>query len=273
MLTIPQQINSTRNGNQGFFAMLAELKVMLAEHKADVLKAVDDKIKDKIPGLSSILESVKGKDADPEEVAKLLLESPEFVDKLKEYLPTETDIKNYLKPLIPKVKDGYTPKKGVDYNDGKDANVDEITRRVSLLMPLAKQGMQGDAGKDGSPDTGEEIAQKLNTLEDVVDQKVIKGLGKWQKMVMRMIKESIKPYLHGGGSSTSTSTGSGYQLTTSGTVNGTNKVFAFATAPNAIVVDTVPMKRLQADGVTANWTGTTTITLTVAPNDVIFGIA
>jgi len=63
----------------------------------------------------------------------------------------------------------------------------------------------------------------------------------------------------------------GYQ-SPSGTVNGSNTVFVFSTAPNAIVVDGVPMQKTQSDS-TANWTGTTTITLSVAPNFDIFGIA
>lgn len=45
-----------------------------------------------------------------------------------------------------KGKDGYTPIKGVDYFDGKN----------------------------GSPDTGEQIVEKINTLENVIDIKTIK---------------------------------------------------------------------------------------------------
>lgn len=50
-------------------------------------------------------------------------------------------------------KNGYIPIKGLDYTDGKD----------------------GEPGKDGSPDTPEQIASKLNTLDGVIDAKVIKG--------------------------------------------------------------------------------------------------
>ena len=39
-----------------------------------------------------------------------------------------------------------------------------------------KDGKDGVNGKDGSPDTPEEIVVKLNTLEKVLDRKVIKGL-------------------------------------------------------------------------------------------------
>lgn len=64
--------------------------------------------------------------------------------------------------------------------------------------------------------------------------------------------------------------GSTYQVPTSGSVNGTNTVFVWTTAPNVIVVDGVPKHKTQSDG-TTNWTGTTTTTLSVAPNYDIFG--
>jgi len=65
--------------------------------------------------------------------------------------------------------------------------------------------------------------------------------------------------------------GGGYQAPT-GTVNGINAVFTFAIAPNAIVVDNVPLRKVASDG-TINWTGTTVITLSVAPNFDIYATA
>ncbi len=70
----------------------------------------------------------------------------------------------------------------------------------------------------------------------------------------------------GGGGST------GFQQPT-GTVNGTNTVFVFTTAPKVISVDQGRvMQKVSSDG-TVNWTGTTTVTLTIAPTFDIFGIA
>lgn len=63
----------------------------------------------------------------------------------------------------------------------------------------------------------------------------------------------------------------GFQQPT-GTVNGSNAVFVFVSAPNVISVDHATFQKTSSDG-TANWTGTTTITLAVAPNTDIFGIA
>lgn len=65
--------------------------------------------------------------------------------------------------------------------------------------------------------------------------------------------------------------GSGYQAAT-GTVDGSNKIFSFAAEPQAVSVDGQTLQKTASDG-TVNWTGTTTITLTVAPTRDIFGFA
>ena len=68
------------------------------------------------------------------------------------------------------------------------------------------------------------------------------------------------------------SSSGGYQVAT-GTVNGVNTVFIFATEPNVIVVDQGrTMQKTSSDG-TVNWTGTTTVTLTIAPNFDIYAVA
>lgn len=59
-------------------------------------------------------------------------------------------------------------------------------------------------------------------------------------------------------------------LTATGTVNSSNTAFTFASAPNVIVVDDVPKQKTSSDG-TVNWTGTTSIVLTVAPTFDVFG--
>lgn len=55
---------------------------------------------------------------------------------------------------------------------------------------------------------------------------------------------------------------------TSGTVNGSNTVFTFAQAPKVVILDnaTVMNKQNITPDATVNWTGSTTITLTQAPN-------
>lgn len=66
--------------------------------------------------------------------------------------------------------------------------------------------------------------------------------------------------------------GGGFQQPT-GTVNGTNKVFVWSTEPNVIIVDQGrAMQKVSSDG-TVNWTGTTTTTLTEAPQYDIYATA
>ncbi len=57
--------------------------------------------------------------------------------------------------------------------------------------------------------------------------------------------------------------------TPTGTVNGSNTSFTYSAAPNVIVVDGVEKRKTSADG-TSNWSGTTSVTLTIAPNFNIF---
>ncbi len=61
-------------------------------------------------------------------------------------------------------------------------------------------------------------------------------------------------------------------LTATGIVNGSNTAFTFVSAPSIIFRDGVPMQKTSSDGSTTNWTGTTSVTLTLAPNSDIFGL-
>lgn len=63
----------------------------------------------------------------------------------------------------------------------------------------------------------------------------------------------------------------GFQQPT-GTVNGVNTTFIFTNAPNAIVIDGVTKQKVGSDG-TINWTGTTTVVLSVPPAFDIFSVA
>ncbi len=77
-----------------------------------------------------------------------------------------------------------------------------------------------------------------------------------------------------GGNSKATVTvgggGSGYQAPVSGTVDGNNKVFVFATAPSVVIVDQGRAMQKTSSDDSTNWTGTTTITLSVAPTSDIY---
>ncbi len=58
-------------------------------------------------------------------------------------MPSKADIIELIQPLIPKTKDGYTPKKGVDYFDGEDGkSVDPfvIAQIATSLITKPKDG-------------------------------------------------------------------------------------------------------------------------------------
>ena len=97
---------------------------------------------------------------------------------------------------------GFTPQKGVDYLDP----VEMVQIKKELKGIPGKRGRDGRNGidgttriitKDGSPDTAEQIADKINTLEERVEQKSIKGLLSQLKTLRRNIME--KSGLGGGG--------------------------------------------------------------------------
>lgn len=61
-------------------------------------------------------------------------------------------------------------------------------------------------------------------------------------------------------------------LTATGTVDGSNTAFTFTTAPKIIFVDQGrAMQKTSSDG-TVNWTGTTSVTLTIAPTFDIYAL-
>lgn len=63
----------------------------------------------------------------------------------------------------------------------------------------------------------------------------------------------------------------GFQEPT-GVVNGINQTFVFTIAPSVISVDSNTFQKVSSNG-NVNWTGTTSVVLTVAPNADVFGIA
>jgi hypothetical protein len=96
-------------------------------------------------------------------------------------------------------KNGYTPKKNLDYFDGKDgvdgkdgkngkdAIVDyaPIIKEVSKIVPKL--------------DTANQIADKLNTKEEIIERKVIKGLEKWMDNIKLSVSQKANKVMGGGG--------------------------------------------------------------------------
>lgn len=202
-----------------------------------------------------------------------------FISDLKgKYIPTKEELLAIINPLISEIENGETPIKGVDYPDEKQIQEYIKTILKEELSDLEKK----------TNDTIETAISKKKFTSKHID-----GLEQTISARFNQLKAQ-GGYLHGGGVPSLTAgsnitltqksdggyivtstggSGSGFQQPTGGTVDGLNTVFVFAQAPNVIVVDGIPKQKLQSDGVTTNWTGTTTITLTIAPNYDIFASA
>ena len=86
-------------------------------------------------------------------------------------------------------KDYPIPKDGID---GKSIDEKVVIKKVLSKIPKPKDGkdgvgIEGKAGKDGSPDTGQEIALKINALDGEIEQKAVKGLVGAFKTLQRAI--------------------------------------------------------------------------------------
>jgi len=94
---------------------------------------------------------------------------------------------------------GATGERGVAGIDGKDGkNGKDGTNGLNGLDGKdGIDGKNGENGKDGSPDTADQLADKINTLEEAVEIEVIKGLKK--KLEDLEKKWSSRPMFGGGG--------------------------------------------------------------------------
>ena len=96
---------------------------------------------------------------------------------------------------------GAKPVQGINYEIPKNGQMGPKPI-AGIDYPIPKDGEQGFAGKDGSPDTPQQIANKLNTLTEVIDKSVIKGLDTFLQNLQRSIREKTKVFGGGGGAST-----------------------------------------------------------------------
>ena len=167
-------------------------------------------------GIYQIIESAK---QEAREIAKMILEKElarieaEFDRKFQDFMESgkgeriiervigDTDIAGAIIKTGLTIKgkdgdDGYTPKKGIDYFDGKKG--DNGKKGDDGYTPIKGidyfDGAKGDKGNDGSPDTPQQISSKLNTLEEKLEISVIKGL----KKALERIKSGVGRKVGGG---------------------------------------------------------------------------
>lgn len=222
-----------------------------------------------------------------------------YLFELEEKLETNlNDVRDAISNIkLQKGDDGYTPVKGKDYFDGEpgkpgknytitDKDYSAIAKKVKV--PVAKKIIEKittvketpiitEIHKEVLPD---QVVEKINLSEGKIDRDRIEGFDDYTdkktfKEEIDILKNRIQVVLQIATqgqrtSASSSSSGSFAVMTPTGTVNGSNTSFTFPSAPLVIVVDGVPKQKTQSDG-TANWTGTTSVTLSVAPNFDIFG--
>lgn len=164
-------------------------------------------------------------------------EVSDYLNEVKQDLENKLKVLKEQIDLVKKFKEpenGYTPIKGKDYFDGKDVDeikiiknilskikipkdgkdVDEkvIVKKLLTKIPKPKDGNDGKNGEDGkdgndgSPDTPEQITDKVNTLEEKIEIKVIKGLKNYLDNIVKKIQDvkSSQSSKSGGGGSSNT---------------------------------------------------------------------
>lgn len=247
----PLPRRQTQNGNPLDFAMgsqylyklISELEAMKSTHEADH-QARMDKLEETI---ANVKKMQKG-DPAPKPIAGVDYPIPRDGTS-----PKHSEIVADVVKQIRQPKDGETPV----------INEDSIAKKAAKLITLPKP----KDGKDGQTPKLEEIfayIKKNLKLEHIPGVKNEIDSYRNQLAGKHYGRDT---WARGGGSSSS---GSGYQAPTSGVVDGVNKTFVWATAPNVIVVDQGRGMQKTSSDTTANWTGGTTTILAVAPTFDIF---
>ena len=124
-------------------------------------------IKNKISELEANLnDKSSGLEQKVQDIAEGVLVVADVVDELPTIIKEEvSSLDNKVSKEIKSLNDKIAKVKTIkgEKGDRGEAGIDGL------------DGKDGANGKDGSPDTPEQIADKLNTLEGVIDSKVIKG--------------------------------------------------------------------------------------------------
>lgn len=227
--------------------------------------------------------------------------------KGKDYF-TEAEVKEFFNLVTPKIGVDYftkkdvekflmkvTPRKGVDFKDGDHGRTPkkgkdyftktEIKEFVSAATPVKGKHYftVDDIAKIAVEARALITIPAAHKVMATEVREMIEGLRGKSRLKLRMsdieglidtlqrLASAIGGGASGGGSGTGS--GSGFQAPLSGTVDGSNKTFVFLTAPSALCVDNTKTIRKVSSDTTINWTGTTTVVLTVAPNYDLFAVA
>lgn len=130
-------------------------------------------------------------------------------------------------------RDGYSPRKGIDYFTSEDLKAfkAEIFGQVkvpeAIVLPEVKP-LEVDA------EFVKKIVQIMHSLPENDKLEVSKGIRNAQSFIYKGTKYGIEEMMHGGGSS---SGGNATPLTPTGTVNAVNAVFGVTARPSSVVSD------------------------------------
>ena len=241
----------------------------------------------------------------------------DFLDKLasnfkgeKGNSPTEEELLQLIKPLIP------SPIAGKDGIDGQTPTKSELQALIAPLIPepivgsqglpgqdssvVGPRGPKGNSGKDGSPDTGQMIVDKLSRLigDNKLDITALKGLDKLEQSLSNSFLSQAKSFIPKSlsalydvnlngladgqtlvynkasqkwlpGTAVAAISGAGFtSLPATGAVDGANTIFTFTQKPTYIISDHAWYK----ENVGWSWNNSIlTATLNVPPVDEIYG--
>lgn len=239
-----------------------------------------------------------GKDADENKIIERVLSSVKVPDKeeLKYEILSEIELpengKDADEEAIVKKIEGNIPALGERIRDSLELLEGEnrLDAKAIKNLPQMTQTVIREQMHVGGFETPIKAGSNITVAKDASGAYVItgsasggghtiqdEGINLTQRTKLNFVGAGVTVTDDSGNDATvvtiSTSAGAGYQAPTSGSVDGSNTVFTWAVAPNAICVDGVVYRKTQSDTDT-NWTGTTTTTLTkVTPNYDIFGVA
>ena len=108
-------------------------------------------------------------------------------------------IENHIKFRSIEIKgaDGYTPKKGKDYFDGKTPTERELTPIIQRLIPKTEI----KEVKAIPSLTSDQLVEKINTSERLIAFSKIAGLNEWVNKIQQMVREKKGGGGNGGGGS------------------------------------------------------------------------
>ncbi len=248
-----------------------------------------------------------------EELLNLILPNiPKPIPGINGHTPTREELLQIILPLIPKPKDGTTPsreellklisslmpdlRKMLDANTGYlEDKINNVEAKIPVVPPPIntaelKQEIRNEFAANfqrnidilGMPDF-RKLAMGLQGQIDDINRSGSghtiqdEGTPLTRRTNLNFVGAGVTATDDSANNATvitiSTSAGAGFQQPVSGAIDGSNKIFVWAVAPNAISVDGGRIIQKVSSDTTVNWTGTTTTTLAVAPNFDVFGLA